>query len=96
MEKQLKPVNELQKIQSGDVFIKGGFPGHAMIVVDVAVNKEGKKIFMLAQSYMPAQEIHVLKNPMDNDLSPWYELKTDNSLIYTPEWTFAPNQLRRW
>jgi hypothetical protein len=95
LSKQLHSV-ALNSLQPGDVFIRGGFPGHAEMVMDLAVNKEGKKIYLLAQSYMPAQEIHVLKNPMDNDLSPWYELKTDNSLIYTPEWTFAPSQWRQW
>jgi hypothetical protein len=42
-----------------------------MIVVDVAVNKEGKKVFMLAQSYLPAQDIHIVKDPGNEILSPW-------------------------
>ena len=45
LEKQLKPVGDQHEMQPGDVFIKGGFPGHAMIVVDVAVNKTGNKDF---------------------------------------------------
>lgn len=96
LEKQLHPVTDFAALQPGDVFIKGGYPGHCVIVMDMAVNSSGKKIYLLAQSYMPAQDIHLLKNPMDDSLSPWYELKTDNSLIYTPEWTFEPRQLRRW
>jgi hypothetical protein len=96
LEKQLHPVTDFGSLQPGDVLIKGGSPGHCVIVLDMAVNSNGKRIYLLAQSYMPAQDIHVLKNPMNNDISPWYELKTDNSLIYTPEWTFAPGQLRRW
>lgn len=95
LEKQLKPVAGLQKIQPGDVFIRGGFPGHAMMVVDVAVNKEGKKVFMLAQSYMPAQDIHIVKNPANRLLSPWYEAD-DSPEIDTPEWTFEARQLRKW
>lgn len=95
LEKQLRPAGSLQRMQPGDVFIKGGFPGHAMIVADMAVNSEGKKIFMLAQSYMPAQDIHLVKNPVDDKLSPWYEI-TDNGGIDTPEWTFEPGQLRTW
>jgi hypothetical protein len=65
-------------------------------VVDVAVSKAGRKLYMLAQSYMPAQDIHVLKNPNDGEYSPWYEVDTNNSFIFTPEWTFTPNQLKRW
>lgn len=43
LEKQLRPVEELKDMKPGDVFIKGGFPGHAMLVTDMAENKEGKK-----------------------------------------------------
>lgn len=83
-------------MQSGDVFIQGGFPGHAVIVVDVIVNKSsGKKAFLLAQSYMPAQEMHILKNPNNADLSPWYELDFGDTLV-TPEWVFTSNDLKRW
>lgn len=96
LEKQLHPVSNFSLLQPGDVLIKGGSPGHCVLVMDIAVNSSGKTIYLLAQSYMPAQNIHLLKNPMDSDLSPWYELKNDNSFIYTPEWTFAPRQLRRW
>lgn len=95
LERQLKPVSNWQEMQPGDVFIKGGFPGHAMIVVDVAVNKKGKKIFMLAQSYMPAQDIHIVKNPMNETINPWYEV-TDAEQIITPAWIFQTNQLRRF
>ena len=43
LEMQLKPVTDFGSINSGDVLVKGGYPGHAMIVVDVAVNDKGKK-----------------------------------------------------
>ena len=95
LEKQLKKIAAIKDIQPGDVFIKGGFPGHAMIVMDVAANDKGEKIFMLAQSYMPAQDIHIVKNPGDDQLSPWYKLNDSTSLV-TPEWIFQPGQLRTW
>ena len=95
LEKQLKPVTNLHSMHPGDVFIKGGFPGHAMMVIDMAVNTKGNKVFMLAQSYMPAQDIHIVKNPSDASFSPWYEIDDANT-IDTPEWTFLNSQLRRW
>ena len=95
LSKQLKPVSKFSEIQPGDVLIRGGFPGHAVIVMDVAVNNLGKKIYMLAQSYMPAQDIHVLKNPANDGLSPWYEVNDEN-IIATPEYTFTQHELRRW
>lgn len=94
LEKELRPV-AVSDIQPGDVFIKGGFPGHAVIVADVAVNALTKsKRFLLVQSYMPAQDMHVLKNPANSDGSPWYAVP-DEQLV-TPEWTFAAGSLRRW
>ncbi|MBE8724649.1 DUF4846 domain-containing protein [Flavobacterium hungaricum] len=95
LEKELKPINA-SDIKIGDVFIKGGFPGHAVIVVDLAVNpKNNQKIMLLAQSYMPAQEIQILKNPNDSSLSPWYAVDFGTSLK-TPEWTFSSSQLKRF
>jgi hypothetical protein len=95
LEKQLKPVNDFKDIKAGDVFVQGGFPGHAMIVVDVAVNEKGKKIFMLVQGYQPAQDIHVVVNPMDEKLSPWYEIPEGEDII-TPEWRFKKANLKNW
>ncbi len=96
LKKELLKVNNLMEIQTGDVFIQGGFPGHAIIVVDLAQSIENNKIaVMLAQSYMPAQEIHVLKNPNNINSNPWYVLKEDKKL-YTPEWTFDWSDLYRF
>ncbi len=94
LSKQLHPA-DIKNIQVGDVLIRGGFPGHAMIVIEVAMNETGKKIFMLAQSYMPAQDIHVLLNPVNTNLSPWYD-DTGETKIYRPEYVFAKNELKRW
>ena len=67
-----------------------------MIVADVAVNKTtGKKIYLLAQGYMPAQDMHIVINPNSLTLSPWYEINDDEKII-TPGWVFEKNQLKRW
>lgn len=96
LEKELKPVANISDIKIGDVFIKGGAPGHAIIVMDVAPNKQTKKkVFLLAQSYMPAQNIHILNNPNDAKMSPWYAENFGNQLI-TPEWDFEKSSLRHF
>jgi hypothetical protein len=95
LERQLNPVADIKDILPGDVLIKGGFPGHAMIVMDVAVNDKGNKVFMLAQSYMPAQDIHIVKNPGNTELSPWYAVN-DVKQIITPQWIFTNDQFRKW
>jgi len=95
LEKEMKAVS-IDELQIGDVFIKGGSPGHAVIVVDVAINeKTGEKLFLLAQSYMPAQEIQILKSPMNPTISPWYSTNFTGPL-FTPEWTFQKNLLKRF
>lgn len=95
LEQELVPVS-MDSIQIGDVFIKGGSPGHAVIVVDLAENTEsGERLFLLAQSYMPAQDIHLLHNPRDKGLSPWYSNQFTGRLV-TPEWMFEKEQLRRF
>jgi hypothetical protein len=96
LEKELKPVAKISDIKIGDVFIKGGAPGHAIIVMNLAKDKKtGKKVFLLAQSYMPAQDIHILVNPNDPKMSPWYAEDFENQLI-TPEWGFAKASLRHF
>ncbi|KAA3634806.1 MAG: hypothetical protein DWP97_06230 [Calditrichaeota bacterium] len=93
LEKELLDKATIENIEIGDVFIQGGFPGHAVIVVDVAENnKTGERLFLLAQSYMPAQDIHILKNPNDSTLSPWYSVNFGN-LLKTPEWIFTNKDL---
>lgn len=94
LHKQLKPLQNKQALKPGDIWIKPGSPGHAMIVVDVAVNKQGQKMFMLAQSYMPAQDIHIVVNPEKGDDDPWYLLREGD--LVTPEWSFAIDQLYSW
>ncbi len=94
LSKQLLPVG-MMDMKVGDVLIKGGFPGHAVIVMDMATNAAGEKVYLLAQSYMPAQDIHILKNTNDENLSPWYELNNDED-IFTPEYHFTNRQLKTW
>jgi hypothetical protein len=95
LSKELEPV-VIENINIGDVFIKGGSPGHAVIVVDLCAHSDtGKKLFLLAQSYMPGQEIHFLKNYSEPNISPWYSA-SDPDLSVTPEWVFRTSQLRRF
>ena len=94
LEKQLKR-KKLEEMTPGDVLIRGGFPGHAVIVMDMVEDATGKKMYLLAQSYMPAQDVHVLLNPLSDDASPWYPLNNTETII-TPEYDFTANQLKTW
>ena len=94
MEKEMKP-QSLENMKIGDVFIMGGSPGHAVIIVDMAENDKGEKIFMLAQSYMPAQQTQILINPTDRNMGVWYSLK-GKTVLETPEWRFPLEKLRKF
>ncbi|HTL09988.1 MAG TPA: DUF4846 domain-containing protein [Chitinophagaceae bacterium] len=94
LEKQLLPVGSMQQVAAGDVLIKGGFPGHAMLVADVASNARGQMIYLLVQGFMPAQDMHIVVNPLQPSISPWYTC--GEGVIETPEWRFNSRQLRTW
>jgi hypothetical protein len=89
----LVPVPE-SDVAAGDVIIQPGYPGHAVLVIDVVEAPSGGKRVALVQSYMPAQDVHVLDNPASPG-APWFTL-TPGSAVVTPEWTFPAGSLRRW
>lgn len=94
LKNQLKTI-EFDEVKIGDILLQQGNPyGHAVMVVDLAKNKQGEKIVLLAQSYMPAQEIQILNNPMNKKISPWYKINNGN--VKTPEWFFTSEDWKTW
>ncbi|MBN1941780.1 MAG: DUF4846 domain-containing protein [Phycisphaerae bacterium] len=92
----MKPVSEAKDIQIGDVFVHPGKPGHAVIVVDMVRDAQsGDKGFLLAQSFIPAQDVHILVNAYNPEGPPWYRTNFGQTLR-TPEWTFPASELRRF
>ncbi len=83
----------LSQITAGDVFLKGASPGHVVMILDICENTEGKKAFLLGQGYMPAQEFHVLKNPL-HETNPWYYEEEITYPFVTPEYTFSEGSLK--
>lgn len=93
MEKETRPV-KISEIKAGDVFLKGGSPGHVVMIADICENREGKKAFLLAQGYMPAQDFHILKNPQHRS-NPWYYEDELSYPLITPEYQFNEGSLKR-
>jgi len=92
---ELESINA-KNIEIGDVIIEGGHPGHAVIVVDKCFNENSnKELYLLAQSYMPAQNIHVLTNLNNLEIAPWYDLE-NKKIIKTPEWEFDNEDIKRF
>lgn len=86
----------LSDLNTGDVILKGGSPGHVVMVADICLNSDGKKAFLLAQGYMPAQEFHILLNPAHEDDNPWYFEEDLKFPLHTPEYTFDnENMIKR-
>lgn len=80
-----------QEVRPGDFFVLGGSPGHAVLVLDVAVNPTGERVALLGQGFIPAQDFHVLSPGKDG---PWFSLEGDE--VATPFWKPFPwSSLRR-
>ncbi|TGK49954.1 hypothetical protein EHQ16_13135 [Leptospira kanakyensis] len=81
---------QIGELKPGDVWIEAGSPGHVVLIVDQVTGKDGQTLFLLAQSYMPSQEMHILKS--DSQYSPWFEVPQNQSLK-TPEWEFPAKEI---
>ena len=95
LDRESVPVLKNSEIKSGDYLIKPGSPGHSVIIVGVARNNAGKRLYLLAESFMPAQDIHILRNP-DAKLSPWYELDVNAPQTVTAKYIFKPTSIKRF
>ena len=85
----------LDDLLPGDLLLEGGSPGHCVMIVDMASDENGNKCFLLAQGYIPAQDFHVLTNPLHPE-DPWYYENEMDYPIRTPSWTFNEGSLRQW
>jgi hypothetical protein len=95
LERELTSI-QLADVRPGDVFIRGGSPGHAVLVLDVAeLPATGQRYALLTQSYMPAQQIHVLRDAAASG-GVWFAVNPAAARFDTPEWTFGREQLRRF
>jgi hypothetical protein len=93
---ELRPVADPAAAAIGDVFIHPGSPGHAVIIIDLAVDPAtGRKLALLAQSSTPARDIHILRNTLDPAAGAWFALTAGRPLA-TPGRVFAPSELKRF
>lgn len=89
LQKELHTVKNSDELKAGDIFIHGGSPGHCFVVMDVVENDQHKKLFLLAQSYMPAQDIQLLQYR-----SPWFSMDVHSDIAYGE--LISPAYLRRF
>ncbi len=92
--------NELKSVKAkdlkiGDMLIKGGSPGHIVILCDEVINDKGEKLFLLFQGNTPAQSVHLVKNLTDSSISPWYKLE-DDAITPVSNYTFSSAKFVRF
>ncbi|NLP34653.1 MAG: hypothetical protein GX359_05580 [Clostridiales bacterium] len=91
---ECEPVT-IEELRPGDMILQGGSPGHCVLIVDIAEDIHGNRCFLLAQGYMPAQDFHILKNPLNQE-DPWYCATDITFPLTTPSWTFNEGATVRW
>lgn len=94
LNKETQPVLKTSDLKTGDILITPGSPGHLVFIAGVCQNKEGKKLFLLGEGFTPAQSIHLLSNPFQKNISPWYDLEVDAPETKTARYFFKPTNFR--
>ena len=84
-------------IKGGDVLIIGGFPGHVVMVAAVSENTSGEKAVLLIQSYMPAQNIHIVKKQLTRGEGVWFKVSDlEKKGWKTWEFDYTKEHLKTW
>lgn len=91
---ETKAVNSTRNLKTGDILITPGSPGHVVFIAGSCENKNGEKLFLLSEGFTPAQSIHLLKNPFEENISPWYQLDVNSEKINTARFSFSPVHFR--
>ena len=94
--RELRPVGRFADAAIGDVLVRPGAPGHAVLIVDMANDPaSGRRLVILAESSMPARSVRITRNPHDPTLGPWLPLE-DGQPLALPGTSFEASQLRRF
>lgn len=83
--------------RAGDFFVAPGSPGHAVVILDIIVAKDGTRHALIGQGFMPTQEFHVVEDRRALN-GVWFELpEGPTDTIKTPSWrAFRGEDLRRF
>lgn len=63
-----------EEIIPGDMFVQNerGGVGHVSVVLDVCLSKEGKRLYLIGYSFMPAQEFHIERAGDNYGIEGWF------------------------
>ncbi len=96
LDRESIPILKNSDIQTGDFLIKPGSPGHSVFIVGRAQNAKGRTVYLLAESFMPAQDVHIIKNHSNQLISPWYVLDVNAPATKTSRYLFRPTSIKRF
>jgi len=96
LNKETNPATKNSDLKTGDILITAGSPGHIVFISGVCKNKYGKRLYLLSEGFTPAQSIHLLSNPFDKNISPWYDLDINAPETKTARYIFKPTNFRHF
>ncbi|MDI1475457.1 DUF4846 domain-containing protein [Polyangium sp. y55x31] len=84
----------LGALRPGDFFVLTGVPfGHTVLVLDMAKDAAGRRAVLLGQSFVPAQNVHVIR---PEPASAWFVIDEAAGALTTPFWDPFPfDSIRR-
>lgn len=80
-------------LRPGDFFVRGGSPGHAVLLADVAQDARGQRQALIIQGLMPAMSAHVVSPPGHGG---WVKLDPAHDVEVPLYGTFQWSKLRRF
>jgi len=85
LRRDARPIGD-RPFEAGDVMVHPGGPGHAVVVLDIATDADGRQFALIGQGFMPAEDLHVVKMAGAVD-GLWFPLPADGaSAVQTPSW----------
>jgi hypothetical protein len=75
------PTIKFENVQIGDFIVKRGSRGHAVLIVDLAVDSNGNRIALFGQGDTPARQFYLLNY---KEGQPWFPLNPDEKYPLLP------------
>jgi len=72
-----KPLSNESELIPGDLLVQNetGGIGHVSVILDICKNRNGKRLYLIGYSFMPAQEMHVERALQGMGTGGWFTLE---------------------
>ena len=93
-------MNNLERIapseaEAGDIVYQKSGGSHAMMIAGAAENPSRERMLLFIEGATPPAEVHVVANPADPSISPWYRME-ESRPVRTPYWVFNDRNFYRF